>query len=114
VLVYRMEAEKDGDGPFCKVSFYTNHKGHNPNDGLFPWKDGIAETPSTHYFGCRTLDDLRGWFHEDHCFDLAEHDFCLSIYEVEDRDVVVGGTQVIFRKSTAKLVDQRPAVSIWV
>ncbi|AIT74649.1 hypothetical protein RB33_011 [Enterobacteria phage RB33] len=45
------------------------------------------------------------WFTREEREELSSKGFYLAVYEVPDDQVIIGGHQVMFRKSYAELVD---------
>ncbi|MHC4371273.1 MAG: hypothetical protein ACYSW8_26975 [Planctomycetota bacterium] len=66
---------------------------HNPP----PPYDGIKDHGDDHYCGFASLDDLFIWFNR-WLEDLQENDYHVTVFEVEDEDVLKGRKQVMFRR----------------
>lgn len=45
------------------------------------------------------------WFTREERKELSSKGFYLAVYEIPEDEVVIGGRQVMFRKSYAELVD---------
>lgn len=70
-----------------------------------PWEDGIPEfIPERHYSGFAYLWDVLNWFHWRALDILESEGFDLLVYDVPDRDVVTGRSQVAARLNRATLL----------
>ena len=58
-----------------------------------------------YHFAFASEYDMMRWFTREEREELASKGFYLAVYEVPDDQVIIGGRQVMFRKSHAELVD---------
>lgn len=58
-----------------------------------------------YHFAFASEYDMMRWFTREEREELASKGFYLAVYEVPDDQVIIGGHQVMFRKSHAELVD---------
>ncbi len=68
-----------------------------------PEEDGMKQVPFGKVYGFANIDQFCSWFNDD----MARLDwsgFALALYEVPDKDVIYGNSQLAFSLSTAKLI----------
>lgn len=104
MLVYRVE--KDGIGPYRHDNVDENlwsklysHDDRRPG----PYRDGIKNIEKVRYdihFGFKDIESLKIWFKGARSA-LRKNGFNLVIYEVPNKWVCVGNTQVGFNMSKA-------------
>ena len=58
-----------------------------------------------YHFAFASEYDMMKWFTREEREELASKGFYLAVYEVPEDEVIIGGHQVMFRKSHAELVD---------
>lgn len=58
-----------------------------------------------YHFGFASEYDMMRWFTREEREELSSKGFYLAVYEVPEDEVIIGGHQVMFRKSHAELVD---------
>ncbi len=58
-----------------------------------------------YHFAFASEYDMMRWFTREEREELSSKGFYLAVYEVPDDQVIIGGHQVMFRKSHAELVD---------
>lgn len=58
-----------------------------------------------YHFAFASEYDMMRWFTREEREELSSKGFYLAIYEVPEDEVIIGGHQVMFRKSHAELVD---------
>ncbi|AWD92193.1 hypothetical protein KNT86_gp266 [Enterobacteria phage vB_EcoM_IME341] len=58
-----------------------------------------------HHFAFASEYDMMRWFTREEREELSSKGFYLAVYEIPEDEVVIGGRQVMFRKSYAELVD---------
>ncbi|MFP9216333.1 hypothetical protein, partial [Enterococcus faecalis] len=56
-----------------------------------------------YHFAFASEYDMMKWFTREEREELASKGFYLAVYEVPDDQVIIGGHQVMFRKSYAEL-----------
>ncbi len=58
-----------------------------------------------YHFAFASEYDMMRWFTREEREELSSKGFYLAVYEVPEDEVIIGGHQVMFRKSHAELVD---------
>ncbi|QJA42543.1 hypothetical protein [Enterobacteria phage vB_EcoM_IME540] len=58
-----------------------------------------------YHFAFASEYDMMRWFTREEREELSSKGFYLAVYEIPEDEVVIGGRQVMFRKSHAELVD---------
>ncbi|YP_010278413.1 hypothetical protein KNT57_gp246 [Shigella phage KNP5] len=58
-----------------------------------------------YHFAFASEYDMMRWFTREEREELSSKGFYLAVYEVPDDQVIIGGHQVMFRKSHAELID---------
>ncbi|WQZ01022.1 hypothetical protein 04086_4571 [Escherichia phage 04086] len=58
-----------------------------------------------YHFAFASEYDMMRWFTREERAELSSKGFYLAVYEIPEDEVVIGGRQVMFRKSHAELVD---------
>ncbi|ABX11036.1 hypothetical protein EpJS98_gp010 [Escherichia phage JS98] len=58
-----------------------------------------------YHFAFASEYDMMRWFTREEREELSSKGFYLAVYEIPEDEVVIGGRQVMFRKSYAELVD---------
>lgn len=58
-----------------------------------------------YHFAFASEYDMMRWFTREERAELSSKGFYLAVYEIPEDEVVIGGRQVMFRKSYAELVD---------
>lgn len=58
-----------------------------------------------YHFAFASEYDMMRWFTREERKELSSKGFYLAVYEIPEDEVVIGGRQVMFRKSYAELVD---------
>lgn len=103
MLVYRVEHEERGHGPYvgCYSETKWDHTGayRSVSDSRpMPFEDGIEGLQDKHFFGFQSLTQLRSWFPPNVWERMSRVGFSVAVYRVPDTWVKVGGKQVAFRK----------------
>jgi hypothetical protein len=62
-----------------------------------PAYDGISNHGTDDYCGFDSLEALFVWF-EQWLEELHEHEYHVAVFEVEDKDTLHGGKQVMFKR----------------
>ena len=102
MLIYRYE-DKNGVGPgHCAAGIMSDWR-YLPT----PYRDGIEEFHSSHRCGCKCRRTLNTWFNKDIRRKVKGHGCFLSIYDVPDHLVNVGGIQVVFDPKHATSVRKK-------
>lgn len=60
---------------------------------------------SLYHFAFASEYDMMRWFTREEREDLKDRGMYIAIYEVHEDEVIIGGHQVMFRKSHAELID---------
>lgn len=105
--VYRFEHAEHGNGAVS----YGGCSGPVPEYDGFPydWKELMVAKGSAAggWFGLAHLEEGPRWFNADQRRRWAEQgDIVVSVYEVADDHVLIGGRQVIFVREKAQKVDE--------
>ena len=58
-----------------------------------------------YHFAFASEYDMMRWFTREEREELSSKGFYLAVYEVPEDEVIIGGHQVMFRKSHAELID---------
>lgn len=58
-----------------------------------------------YHFAFASEYDMMRWFTREEREELSSKGFYLAVYEVPEDEVIIGGHQVMFRKSYAELID---------
>ena len=103
MLVYRIEDE-DGKGMYHSskaISMEVDERKHKEpcSDSLLApvWLSLSTGSRETFVFGFASIEQLRNWVYDDDwLYKLHETGFILSVYDVPDKDVIAGHTQVMF------------------
>lgn len=109
MIVYRAE-NKRGEG------IYNNSTSrplliYHDNQPC-PDQDGI-EFGYEHYFGFKNLEQYKAWVSTDNCRkNLKRSGYHITVYVVSSEHVLVGKTQVAFRKEKAKKVVTLDPISL--
>jgi hypothetical protein len=106
--VYRIE-NKNGRGPYngrgdLPYTVLDGCPAHQPD----PRDDGFGSrwNKPDYYFGFASLDQLFDWF-GDILEHLDRYGFSLTVWEVDESFVELGGRQLAFNKSEATLIERR-------
>jgi hypothetical protein len=121
--VYRVEDE-DGGGPYngdrAPKAFtpgWTAIVNGNPLGDRVSQPDPYSDIPkwatpfvghARYRFGFKTVEQMHSWFHDEAKEELVSRGFKLAKYEVPDSWVHVGGHQVAFEPTKAKLLIREP------
>jgi hypothetical protein len=65
-----------------------------------------------YFFGFSSIKQLRDWFTEDELVLLQNNNFNLTVYTVSKDELVVMAKQVIFKKSSAKVLFKQNLISL--
>lgn len=111
MMIYRVE-DHEGYGPYCTPNYndddYRNIVAVSMTSASFerhpvPTEDGIDKEAFTdeHYFGFESIESLSSWFP-----GLVQNvgkltSWRISTYEVDPAYVLVGYSQVVFKRSMA-------------
>jgi hypothetical protein len=106
MLVYRVEHEQKGHGPYVEcygdTEWDTDCRYRFPDPQRpMPMEDGIEGLKDAHFFGFQSLIQLRSWFPPSVWERMSRVGFSVAVYRVPDTWVKVGGKQVAFRKPAA-------------
>lgn len=80
----------------------------NPDDAyrLVDYMRGI------YFFGFSSIKQLKDWFTEEELVLLQNNNFNLTVYTVSKDELVVMAKQVIFKKSSAKVLFKQNLISL--
>ena len=124
-LIFRLEA-KCGTGPFRpirdnkRLSRFLWHGNYRdchvcPMDDetlAYDWcilREQGREIRNQYYFGFSDLKQFREWFTTDDCVKIKQFEddvfeYRISVYQMDEKDRILGDSQVIFLRDNAVLV----------
>jgi hypothetical protein len=124
MLVFRIE-DTNGIGPYhsqychnvLSLGFIKNLNKKVPTADFS--KENLSSVngqASKFYYAFQSKDDLLKWFHPQECCynTFEEWNFRVCVYKVNKKDVIIGGTQVAFRRKNKKPIRKiNPRTFLW-
>lgn len=109
----RAYAENKGMQSWCELE----NPPPDPSRHNDPWQDvpGWGRRPDNQHYNCgfRDMDQFLAWFDSEAIrIEMGKLGAVLREFEVDPADVMMGGSQLMFRKDRATLVDERPIPTI--
>lgn len=114
MIVYRLETT-DGRGAYhhlVEVNESILVRCHS--DHPSPEEDGMPRNKwnSNYIFGFASMDDLHAWFPKELMMPMHRCDLQLTQYDVPDRHVCRGRTQLAFDAYEGDEIDRRPLIEL--
>ena len=105
--IYRVEHRDRRHGPYhaswekmnkrCRKLCHKLDDEFNHDQQPPPSMDGIMNFSAAYYCGFDSLESLFDWF-EQWLEELQEHKYRIAVFEVENKDTLIGGKQVMFKR----------------
>ena len=113
MLVYRVEHEKTGEGPYAKKGAKKQWEDGRPHDlehgRPTPFVDSNKNMQEfarnsfhimlfDYVFGFTTMAQYRKWFSKEERIKLKKNGFIVKKYKIKKRFIIVGDQQCMFKK----------------
>lgn len=104
MVIYRIEHEENGIGPYFNcITDYVHYGNNCPS----PEDDGIKKIPHSHY-GFKSKKDLLKWFGKSYVWSFRSEQHYVYKYRVPDEAVSVGEKHLAFNRSRATKLGKVP------